>query len=191
MAIPDGYNTMPTEQFVGTNDANNVFQSDLVVPNEDGSMFERMEDFKAKQWRGLSKALLAADLTGAAVTRFTVSGVVKVVKLGLHISTALPAGANTLKLQHTPTGGNATDLCGATDTASAAVNTLFLVDGVAATGLVKAATAGIGIASEDSHMPLILAPGLIKTVFSAAAPATGAATIFIEYVPLTAGASIT
>jgi hypothetical protein len=189
MAIPDGYNTMPTEHIVGTNDNNNVFQSDQVVANPDGSILERMEDIRQNQWRVVSKALAAADLTGT-VTRFTVSGVVKVTKLGVHISTALPAGANTLKFQHTPTGGAATDLCGVTDTASAALNSLFLVDGVAATGLVKAATAGIALASEDSHMPLILAPGVIKSVFSAGPPATGAATLFVEYEPLTPGASI-
>ena len=189
MAIPDGYNTMPTEHFVGTNDANNVFASDLVTANEDGSLLERMEDLKQKQWRGLSKALAAAALTGTA-TQFTITGVVKIVKLGLYISTALPAGANTLKLQHTPTGGAATDLCGATDTASAAVNSIFVVDGVAATGLVKAATAGKVLASEDSHMPIILAPGIITTVFSAGPPATGAAILFVEYEPLTSGASI-
>lgn len=190
MAIPDGYNTEPFAPVLGADNADNEFASTAVVGNEDGSLLERVEDLKAKQWRGLSKSLAAAALTGTA-TQFTVSGVVKVTKLGLHISTALPLGANTLKFQHTPTGGAATDLCGVTDTASAALNTLFLVDGVAATGLVKAATAGIALASEDSHMPLILAPGLIKSVFSAGPPATGAATIFIEYEPLTSGATIT
>lgn len=190
MPIPDGYNTMPTEYIVGTNDANNTFASDLVVANEDGSALERLEDIKQYQWRGLSKALVAANLTGSTA-RLTVSGVVAIKHLGLLVTTALPAGANTLKLQHTPTGGAATDLCGATDTASAALNTLFVVDGVAATGLVKAATAGKVLASEDSHMPLILAPGVITTVFSAGPPATGAATLFVEYEPLTAGASIT
>ena len=189
MAIPDGYNSTPTEQFVGTNDNNNVFVSDLVVANEDGSLLERLEDLKAKQWRGLSKALVAANLTGTA-TRFTVSGVVAIKHLGMHVSTAIPAGANTLKFQHTPTGGAATDLCGATDTAGAALNTLFLVDGVKATGLVKATDAGIGVAANE-HMPIILAPGVITTVFSAGPPATGAATLFVEYEPLTSGASIT
>lgn len=189
MAIPDGYNSTPTEQFVGTNDNNNVFVSDLVVANEDGSMLERMEDLKVNQWRGKSKALLAAALTGTA-TQFTVSGVVAIKHLGMHVSTAIPIGANTLKFQHTPTGGAATDLCGTADTASAALNTLFLVDGVKATGLVKATDAGIGVAANE-HMPIILAPGVITTVFSAGPPATGAATLFVEYEPLTAGASIT
>lgn len=189
MPIPDGYNTTPVEHIVGTNDNNNAFASDLVVANEDGSTLERLEDLKDKQWRGKSKALLAAALTGTA-TQFTVSGVVRIYGLGLHVSTALPAGENKLKLQHTPTGGAATDLCAATDTASAALNTLFLVDGVKATALVKATDPGIAVAANE-HMPIILAPGVIKTVFSAGPPATGAATLFIEYVPLTAGASIT
>lgn len=189
MAIPDGYNVMPTEHIAGTNDADNVFQSDLIVPNEDGSILERLEDLKQKQWRGLSKALAAAALTGTA-TRLTVSGAVVIKHLGLLVTTAIPAGANTLKLQHTPTGGSATDLCAATDTASAAVSQLFLVDGVKATALVKTTDVGIGVAANE-HMPIILGPGAISLVFSAGAPATGAATLFVEYAPLTAGASIT
>lgn len=188
MPIPDGYNTMPTEQFVGTNDADNVFQSDLVAANEDGSLFERMEDLKQKQWRGLSKALVAANLTGSTA-RFTVTGAVAIKHLGLLVTTAIPAGANTLKFQHTPTGGSATDLCAATDTASAAAQQLFLVDGVKATALVKTTDVGIGVAANE-HMPIILGPGAISLVFSAGSPATGAATLFVEYEPLTSGASV-
>jgi hypothetical protein len=139
--------------------------------------------------RCLSKNLAAADLTGN-VKRFTVEGVVRIKGLGLHVTAAIAAGANTLKIQHTPTGGNATDLCGATDTDSAAVNSLFLVDGVKATALVKTTDAGIGVAANE-HMPIVLAPGDIKLVFSAAAPATGAATLFVAYEPLTPGATIT
>jgi hypothetical protein len=188
MPIPDGYNTMPTEHIVGTNDSDNVFQSDQVAANEDGSLLERLEDLKQKQARCVSKALAAADLTGTTA-RLTVSGVVAIKHLGLLITTAIPAGANTLKLQHTPTDGAATDLCAATDTASAAVNQLFIVDGVKATNLVKTTDAGIGVAANE-HMPIILSAGAISTVFSAGAPATGAATLFVEYEPLTPGASI-
>lgn len=188
MPIPDGYNTMPTEHIVGTNDNNNVFQSDQVVANEDGSLLERMEDLKSKQWRGLSKALVAANLTGSTA-RLTVAGVVAIKHLGLLVTTAIPAGANTLKLTHTPTGGSATDLCAATDTASAGAQQLFLVDGVKATNLVKTTDVGIGVAANE-HMPIILGPGAISLVFSADPPATGAATLFVEYEPLTAGAAI-
>lgn len=188
MPIPDGYNTMPTEHIVGTNDNNNVFQSDQVVANPDGSLLERMEDVRQSQWRTVSKALAAANLTGTTA-RFTVTGVVAIKHLGMQVTTAIPAGTNTLKIQHTPTGGSATDLCAATDTASAAAQQLFLVDGVKATNLVKTTDVGIGVAANE-HMPIILGPGAISTVFSAGPPATGAATLFVEYEPLTPGASI-
>jgi len=130
-------------------------------------------------------ALAAADLTGTA-TRFTITGGPVLIRhIGLHISTALPAGANTLKIATTPAGGASTDLCGATDTASAALNSLFMLDGVKGTGLVKSTDAGIGVLANIAHMPIILAPGVIQTIFSAGAPATGAANLFIEWEPLT------
>lgn len=137
----------------------------------------------------LSVPLAAADLTGTK-TQFTISGGPVAIKhLGLHVTTAIPAGANTLKVSVTPTGGAATDLCAATDTAAAAINQLFLVDGVAATALVKTTAAGIGVFANE-HMPIILAPGVIQTIFSAGAPATGAGILFVEYEPLVPGASI-
>lgn len=189
MAIPDGYNVQPVGPVVGTDDADNTFASTLVVANDDGSVLERLESIKIKTTPSASVAVLAAGLTGT-VTRFTVSGGPVVIKhMGMHVTTALPAGANTLKFAITPTGGVSTDLCGATDTASAALNSLFLVDGVKATGLVKATDAGIAVAANE-HMPIILAPGVIQTIFSAGAPATGAATFFVEYEPLVPGALI-
>lgn len=133
--------------------------------------------------------LAAAQFTGTT-THFTITGGPVAIKhMGLHITTALPAGANTLKLQITPDGGAATDLCGATDTAAAAINSLFLVDGVKATALVKTTDAGIGVAANE-HQPIILSPGVIKTVFSAGPPATGAGVLFVEYEPLVPGAAI-
>jgi len=188
MALPDGYNTYPTAGMLGTNDNNNEFVSSAVSPNEDGSIIERLEDLRDKQPRTVSLGQAAAALTGTA-TKFTISGVVAIKHLGMLITTALPAGANTLKFSFTPTGGVATDLCAATDTASAAKNQLFLVDGVKATALVKATDAGIAVAANE-HMPIILGPGVIQTIYSAGAPATGAATLFVDYEPVVPGATI-
>lgn len=135
------------------------------------------------------KDLAAAALTGTT-TCFTISGGPVAIKhLGALVTTAIPAGANTLKFTITPTGGAATDLCGATDTAAGALNQLFIVDGVKATALVKTTDAGIAVAANE-HQPIILAPGDIKTVFSAGPPATGAVTLFVEYEPLVPGAKI-
>jgi hypothetical protein len=43
MGIPDGYNTMPTEYIIGTDDNDNEFASTNVVANADGSVLERLE----------------------------------------------------------------------------------------------------------------------------------------------------
>jgi hypothetical protein len=189
MGVPNGYNTMPIENIIGKDDADNGFDSTLVAANKDGSVMERIEDLKDQGRRCVVKALAAADLTGS-VTRFTVTGVVRVLNMGLLVTTALPAGANTLKASFTPTGGDATDLSGATDTASAAAQQLFVVDGVAATGLVKTTAVGIAVLANIAHMPIILGPGVIQTIFSAGPPATGAGSLFVEYEPLTPGSLI-
>lgn len=189
MGVPDGYNTMPIENIIGKDDADNGFDSTLVAPDADGSVLERMEDIKQKMGRCVSLGQAAASLTGTA-TKFTVAGVVAIKHLGMLVTTSLPAGANTLKFSFTPTGGGATDLSGATDTASAGAQQFFIVDGVAATGLVKTTAVGIGVAANE-HMPIILGPGVIQTIFSAGPPATGAATLYVEYEPLVPGATIT
>jgi hypothetical protein len=186
MGLPDGYNC---ELPLGQDNTNNDYSSQNVTANEDGSILERLEDVKEKMGRCVSLGQAAAHLTGTA-TKFTVTGIVAIKHLGMLVTTAIPAGANTLKFSFTPTGGVATDLSAVTDTASAAAQQLFLVDGVKATALVKVTDVGIGVAANE-HMPIILGPGVIQTIFSAGAPATGAATLFVEYEPLVPGAKIT
>jgi hypothetical protein len=188
MAIPDGYNTQPIVGIIGEDSADNDFDSSLVVANKNGSVLERLEELQEKAMRHVALAQAAAALTGTA-TKFTVTGIVAIKHLGMLVTTAIPAGANTLKFSFTPTGGGATDLSGATDTASAGAQQLFMVDGVAATGLVKTTAIGIAVAANE-HMPIILGPGVIQTIYSAGAPATGAATLFVEYEPLVPGALI-
>lgn len=136
-----------------------------------------------------SKTLAAASLTSTA-TRFTVTGPVRVSLLGIMVTTAIPAGANTLKFQFTPTGGIAADLCAATDTASAGAQQLFLVNGTKATGLVKTTDPGIQAAGQALSMPIILSSGVITSVFSGGPPATGAVTVFILWEPLAKGAKV-
>lgn len=183
MGVPDGYNTMPIENIIGKDSADNEFDSTLVIANEDGSVLERLEAIKGMMsTHCVVKDLAAADLTGTA-TRFTITGIIAVKHLGMLVTTALPAGANTIKFQHTPTGGAAADLCAATDSASAVKGQLFLVDGVKATALVKTTDPSIGVFANE-HMPIVLGPGIITMVCSAGPPATGAASLFIEYEPL-------
>ena len=189
MVVPDGFNIQPTGPMIGADDTNNEFASTNVVANADGSVLERLEDVKEKMGRCVSLGQAAASLTGTA-TKFTVTGIVAIKHLGMLVTTAIPAGANTLKFSFTPTGSTAKDLSAATDIASAGAQQLFLVDGVKATALVKTTDVGIGVAANE-NMPIILGPGVIQTIFSAGAPATGAATLFVEYEPLVPGAMIT
>ncbi len=141
--------------------------------------------------RQISVDLVAANITGTT-TRFTVSGGPILVRhLGMLVTTAIPAGANTLLFSFTPTDGAATNLSGATDTASAGVRQFFIVDGVKATGTVKTTDVGIGIASaHEVGMPLTLSTGVIQTIFSAGAPAAGAVTVFIQWEPLTSASAV-
>lgn len=186
MGFPDGYNC---DLMLGEDNSNNAQDTSNVSSNKDGSVLERLEEVQEKMEYCVVSALVAADLTGT-VTRFTVSGLVEIISMGMLTTTAIPAGANTLKFSFTPTGGGATDLSGATDTASAAAGQMFNVDGVKATGLVKSTDVGISVLA-DSHMPIRLSSGVIRTIFSAGAPATGAASLWVRYKPLVPFAKIT
>lgn len=143
----------------------------------------------------ISVALAAADITGT-VTRFTITGgPIRILALGVWVSTAIPAGANTLQFGYTPAGGGgANTLSGATDIASAAADQLFLLDGTKATGPVKTTDVGVLAAGQllagTPVQGVILAPGIITTIFSAGPPATGAITVFMEYEPMTSDAVV-
>lgn len=135
-------------------------------------------------WGATSKVLSATALTSTA-TRFTVTGPIRVYALGVLVRTATPAGANTLKFSFTPSGGTATDLSGATDTASCSAQQLFMVNGTKATGLVKMTDVGIRAAGQaDTSMPIDLGSGVIQTIFSGGPPATGAMEVFMLWEPL-------
>jgi len=133
--------------------------------------------------------LATANFTGTA-TQFTITGGPILVRhLGLLTTTALAAGVNTLKFSFTPTGGAATDLCGATDTASAGISQLFVVDGVKVTALVKTTDVGIMVAANE-HMPIVLGTGVIQTIFSAGPPGSGAGTVFVQWEPLAIASAV-
>lgn len=134
----------------------------------------------------MAKAFEAAGLTGTSVDLFEVAGgPIRVHTIGFLVTTAIPAGANTLKITFTPSGGSATDLCGATDTASAGASQLFIVDGTKATGIVKTTDVGILAAGQSLSLTnIILSIGTIHAVWSSGPPATGAGMFFLEYSPL-------
>lgn len=149
---------------------------------------------KASLLRTLSQKLTAAELVGSTTTapaRFVIhNGPIEVKYLGILVETAIPAGANTLKFRFTPEGGSQTDLCSATDTASASAQQLFLVNGVKATGLIKTTDLGVLAAGQSMYVPFYLGTGSIYLVFSGSAPATGLVKLFMSYYPLAADAIV-
>lgn len=184
----DGYGGEPIGTAVGSGVEGKV---DTIL-----TQFTNLQTQSTMRKRISSVDLVAANLTGTA-TRFTITGgPIRVLTLGAWTSTAIPAGANTLQFGYTPAGGGgANTLSGATDTASAAADQLFMLDGVKATGPVKTADVGVLAGGQllTSAKPgngVILAPGVIQTIFSAGPPASGAMTIFMEWEPLTATAAV-
>ena len=174
-----------------------VVQSDLTVADAlidtiKSDLIISQSDLKIVQIRGINQAtvtLVAANFTGTT-TRFTIAnGPILVRHLGLLITTQPSAGANTLGFSFTPTGGGATNLSGVTDTAAATAQTLFVVDGVKATGLVKCTDVGIMVTANE-HMPIILSSGVVQTIFSAGPPAQGAGVIFMQYEKLNIAATV-
>ena len=133
----------------------------------------------------VARTVEAAGITGTFSVFTITGGPITIFNLGVWVSTAIPSGANTLKFQLTAAGGSAIDLCGATDTASAGLNQLFVVNGTKGTALVKTTDVGQLMAGQTltSTMPIMVVPGVIKAVFSGGPPATGAIQIFMEYAP--------
>lgn len=136
---------------------------------------------------------VSADLLTSTLGLFVVTGgPIRVHSIGFMVTTALPAGANTLKFQHTPSGGSATDISAATDTASGGAQQMYIMDGAKATALLKTTDVGILADGQTLNMEnIILSAGHIKAVFSGGPPATGAGLFFMEYSPLSHTTKVT
>jgi hypothetical protein len=121
---------------------------------------------------------------------FTVSGG-PVLLLGLftHVTAAVSADACNFKWQSDPTSGAAnTDLCGNVDIVSAAIGDVLYIDGVSANVQVKAANATAVALSCTT--PAFLLPGGVDAILANSDPSTGAATVYLVYQPLVAGAGV-
>lgn len=143
-----------------------------------------------------------------AVDLFTVSGgkVVLTSLIGV-VSTAIANTASlTMKLQHTPSGGSAGDLCGATVIQNDSVGTIYsLVSGVAtdllsiqSVSTLKEADGTQVAASEVPTVtfaqilrnPIVLPAGTIQVLCSNHDPGTGAVAWTATYIPYDNGAAV-
>ena len=137
----------------------------------------------------VATATLALD-GGSVVDVFTVAGgPVELLGLFTHITTAVSANACTFKWQSDPTSGAAnTDLCGNVDINAAAIGDVLYITGASAGAQVKAANATAVALS--CATPAFLLPGGVDARLAHSDPTTGAATVYVTYRPLVAGAGV-
>lgn len=155
------------------------------------------------------KVSKSAGLTQNAGTNlFTVSGgLVAVTALVGRVTTAVAGTASlTMKLQHTPSGGSAGDLCAATGITSDAAGTLYsLVSGVA-TDLLSVQSVSTLAESDGSQVPasevptvtfaqllrqpIVLPAGTVSALCSNHSPGSAAIAWSLVYVPFDDGASV-
>lgn len=143
-----------------------------------------------------------------AVDLFTVSGgkVVLTSLIGV-VSTAIANTASlTMQLQHTPSGGSAGDLCGATVIQNDSVGTIYsLVSGVAtdllsiqSVSTLKEADGTQVAASEVPTVtfaqllrnPIVVPAGTISALCSNHSPGSGAIVWSLTYIPYDNGAAV-
>jgi hypothetical protein len=129
------------------------------------------------------KKTISSIVTG---NLFTVAGAVKVTSIVGVITTGIQATANATKLQFTPTGGSATDLCATLDITGSAIRKIFYITGTKADALAVSTDAGICIAPLASS--LVLGPGILS--INCAATSTGVIDWYIRYEPLSSTSSI-
>jgi hypothetical protein len=148
------------------------------------SLATQLTNLKNQCARTTPKKSLASITTA---NMFTVSGgMVKIISLPGNITTGIQAVANATKLQFTPTGGVAVDLCATLDLNNAAVGKILGIDGVKADPMTLSADVGVKVGSLTSV--LILPPGVIS--MNCAVTTTGAIDWYVEFMPLAPGAIV-
>ena len=125
-----------------------------------------------------------ADIhTAGSVNLFTVTGRVEMTRIVLEVTTVIGAGADTLKLTHTPTSGSATDICAASASiANKAVGDTFGITGTYATAMVVA-----GVAPVQTNNVLLKA-GILSSVSTN--NTTGSTKVDMWWKPLDVGSAV-
>lgn len=127
--------------------------------------------------------LIAAGEAAAARTAFTISGGrVKVLSITGVVGTVIQTQTDATKLQFTPTGGSAGDLCATLDiTAKASGSKMYLT--APGSAMVNSATLALPLT-----VPYILGTGTV--IVNAAANNTGSVTWTVEYLAIDSGATV-
>jgi len=185
MGFPDGYNCdLP----VGETNADNACDSSLVVSNADGSVLERLEYIQSTFTpTNVTKAL--TTIANGNTTIFNYTGSIKINSIVGRVTTICEAKGTNTKLAIVSDSLTAVDVCANVDLTAAAVGTLLTITGTAANAMVASANGAIAPGQVGPVVATCTTSGIIRHVSGAAN--TGAVTWFVNWEPLSAGATLT
>ena len=179
------------QNILGYDSADNQFASTLVSANGDGSIIERLEylqNVMAADKRIVSKVL--ATTANGSTTLFNYTGIVKIISIIGIVTTIMENKAQTMKLSVVADLLAAYDLCATKDIDTFAVGSLISITGTAANAAVSTTAVGaIAPSQANAVIASCVTSGIIKVVAGAAN--TGAITWYVQYEPLSTGATIT
>lgn len=192
-----------TTNVLGENTADNAYNSDTVAANADGSILERLEYI---QTEAVVDAADVVDITERAVSKtvttimngnnnlFAVAGgPIKILELVAYVTTEIEGKSCLINYNIDPTAP-ATDTAFGTDGTALEINgdavgTLYTWDGVIANDL-TATTNGVAL-GVAAYSGLIVPAGSIELAAVVATSATGAITVYMRYIPLASGVTVT
>lgn len=173
-------------QRIGADNANNSAATTLVVPNRDGSQFERLEDIENTQPR------LAASSTAVMVNNddiFTISGGMIVIESLVSVCISGNDGtASTLQYEVDPTTGAAVTISAASASlAAAAAGATVSLQGTALStaALLNASGGNLGMSANG----LIANVGVISLIIGTGST-TGTWAHYLRWRPLQSGAAV-
>ena len=177
---------------IGVNDADNVMDTSTVVANQDGSVFERLEQLMRMQPQVAETTSVA--LTGGTVANvFTVTGgYIEVLGLFAFVTTAVDTAACNAQFLYDPAQGADTPLCAVLDITDVTQYSYLYCTGDISDALINAVPA-----ADVPHLfstlgePMVLGPCTIDLSLSTSNPSTGAATIYLYYRIIEPGAAVT
>ena len=120
---------------------------------------------------------------------FTIAnGVAYIHFIAGYVTTAIQASGNNTKLQFTPTGGSATDLCSILDLTGTVIRTFLYITGVKATALTKSTDPGIIVGTTPFLNPLVLSPGVLS--MNCVGTTTEVIDWYVSWSPMVAGTTL-
>jgi len=178
---------------LGADSASNDFASTNVVADADGSMIERQEYMQGKIDVITVPQLVSKVLTttaNGATTLFNYTGNVKITAIYGVITKIMENKTQNTKLSITADSLAAVDICANKDIDTFAVGSLISITGTVANAAVSTTAVGVlGPVQDGAVIATSITSGIITT--TAGAANTGAITWYIQYEPLTSGATIT